>query len=51
MQTAVPESARVFAQLGGLPEAEEVLDLLLGGRRTDVLNVNGVGRHVDGELV
>jgi hypothetical protein len=34
-------------QLGYLPEAEEVLDLAIAGRGSDVGNVNTVGSHSD----
>ncbi len=33
---------------GSIPEREEVLDLLLAGVGTDVLDENGVGRHDGG---
>lgn len=39
---------RFSAEVLSLPEAEEVLDLLLTCGRTDVLDIDSVCRHVDG---
>lgn len=39
---------KMWEEGGKLPEAEELLDLLLSGRGRDVLDVNGVGRHDEG---